>query len=300
MYELVIIGGGPGGITAAIYAARKKMNFALIAKDLGGRTGLVPEIQNYPGFQTISGLELTDRFKHQLDELKVVPKFEEVLKVEKAKDGFVVKTDKNSYEAMTVLVASGARHGKLNVPGEEKLNNKGVTYCATCDAPLFADKDVAIVGSGGPGLNAALMLMRIAKKIYLVERGPELRGDKMLCEKIVCEPKVTILTNTRVKEILGEKFVSGIVVTKDGTPEEIPVQGIFIEISYTPNSEFVAHLVKLNKRYEIIIDDNCKTSVDGLYAVGDVTNVPQKQIVVAAGDGAKVIWAIFDYLHRQK
>ncbi len=300
MYELVIIGGGPGGITAAIYAARNKMNFALIAKDFGGRMGLVSDIQNYPGFQSISGLELTDRFKHQLDELNVEPKFEEVLKVEKTENGFVVKTDSNSYETKTVIVASGARHGKLNVPGEERLNNRGVTYCATCDAPLFQGKDVAVVGSGSPGLNATLMLMRIAKKIYLIERGPELRGDKMLCEKIACEPKVTILTNTRVKEILGEKFVSGMVVSRDGKIEEIPVQGIFIEVSYTPNSEFVAHLVKLNRRYEIIIDDSCKTNVDGLYAVGDVTNVPQKQIVVAAGDGAKAVWAIYNYLHRQR
>lgn len=300
MQELAIIGSGPAGMTAAIYAVRRQMDFVLLTKEIGGRMGLAADIHNYPGYHHTTGRELTDKFQRQIIELQIEPKFEEVVKIEKANNGFKIKTDKGEHEAKTVIVASGARHGKLNIPGEKEYANRGVSYCATCDAPLFFNKDVAVVGSGNPGLNAVLMLTRIANKIYLIERGPLLRGDEVMRDNIQGSEKVTVLTNTRVKEILGEKFATGMKVERNGNEETLNVQGIFIETAYAPNSEFVAKFVELNERHEIIVDANCRTNIAGIFAAGDVTNSRQKQIVVAAGGGAIAVLSAYEYLHKIK
>lgn len=300
MYELIIVGAGPAGITASIYAARKRMNFLVIAKDIGGQAALSSDIENYTGYQYITGPELTKKFEQHMREFQIELKYEEVVGIEKADEGFKVKTDKGTHESRALIITSGAKPRKLNVPGEQEFKNRGVTYCATCDAPLFPDKDVAVIGGGNSGLDATLQLMRIANKIYLIERGPRLRGDEIMRDKVERSEKVTVLTNTKVLEISGDKFVTGVAVEREGKREMLGAQGVFIEIGYTPNSEFAAGVVKLNERKEIVVDDRCQTSVDGIFAAGDVTDVPQKQIIVAAGEGAKAALCAHEYLQKQK
>ncbi len=299
MYELIIVGAGPAGITASIYAARKRMNFLVIAKDIGGQAAISADIENYTGYQYITGPELTKKFEQHMHEFQIELKYEDVVGIEKTDEGFKVKTAKGIHESRALIIASGAKPRKLNVPGEQEFKNRGVTYCATCDAPLFPDKDVVVIGSGNSGLDATLQLMKIANKIYLIERGPRLTGDEvMMREKVERSDKVTVLTNTKVLEISGDKFVTGVTVEREGKQEMLGVQGVFIEIGYIPNSEFAAEVVKLNERKEIVVDDRCRTSVDGIFAAGDVTDVPQKQIIVAAGEGAKAALCAHEYLQR--
>jgi thioredoxin-disulfide reductase len=300
MYELIIIGAGPAGITASIYAARKRMNFLTIAKDIGGQAALSSDIENYTGYQYVTGAELSKKFEEHAREFNIALKYEEVSKIEKSNGNFRVATDKGSYDTKALIIASGAKPRTLNVTGEKEFKNRGVTYCATCDAPLFQDKDVAVVGGGNSGLDAALQLVRISKKIYLVEALPSLRGDAAMQEKIEKSGKVTILTGAKVLEIIGDKFVTGMLVEREDKREVLQVQGIFIEIGYTPNLDFAVGLIKVNDMKEIIVDEHCRTNVDGIFAAGDVTNVPQKQIIVAAGEGAKAALAAYEHLQKSK
>ncbi|MEW6222900.1 MAG: FAD-dependent oxidoreductase [Candidatus Hadarchaeota archaeon] len=300
MYELIIIGGGPAGITASIYAARKRLNFLVIAKDIGGQAAISLDIENYTGYQYITGEALRKKFEEHVKEFQINTKFEDVLKIEKVDGGFRVTTTKGNYETMAVIIATGARPRGLNIPGEKEFTNRGVTYCATCDAPLFADMDVAVIGGGNNGLMAAMQLSRIAKKIYLIEVTPKLTGDETTIEKVMQEKKVTVMTETMAKEISGDNFVTGLVVERQGKIEKLKVQGIFVEIGYTPLSSVAKDLVNLNARGEIIVDNACRTSVDGVFAAGDVSSVPEKQIIVAAGDGAKATLSAYKYLQRLK
>jgi len=300
MYELIIVGGGPAGITASIYAARKRMNFLVITKDIGGQAALSSDIENYTGYQYITGPELTKKFEEHMQEFQIELKYEDVVGIEKTDEVFKVKTDKGIYESKALIIASGAKPRTLKVPGEQEFKNRGVTYCATCDAPLFPNKDVVVVGGGNSGLDATLQLMKIANRIHLIERGPRLRGDEIMRDKVERSEKVTVLTNTNVLEISGDKFVTGVTVERGGKRETLGAQGVFIEIGYIPNSEFAAGVVQLNERKETVVDDRCKTSVDGIFAAGDVTDVPQKQVIVAAGEGAKAALCAHEYLQRLK
>lgn len=300
MYELIIVGAGPAGITASIYAARKRMNFLVITKDIGGQAALSSDIENYTGYQYITGPELTKKFEEHMQEFQIELKYEDVVRIKKTDEGFKVKTDKGVYESKALIIASGAKPRMLNVHGEQEFKNRGVTYCATCDAPLFPNKDVVVVGGGNSGLDATLQLMKIANKIHLIERGPRLRGDEIMRDKVERSDKVTVLTNTNVLKISGDKFVTGVTVEREGKRETLGAQGVFIEIGYMPNSEFAAGVVKLNERKEIVVDDRCKTSIDGIFAAGDVTDVPQKQVIVAAGEGAKAALCAHEYLQRLK
>ncbi len=298
MYELIIIGAGPAGITASIYAARKSMKFLTIAKDIGGQAALSSDIENYTGYQYITGSELAKKFEEHVREFSADVKYEEVVKVESSDGTFRVITEKGSYDSKSLIVATGAKPRSLNVPGEREFKNRGVTYCATCDAPLFPDKSVAVIGGGNSGLDATLQLERIAKKIYLIEISPALRGDVVMHEKVEKSDKVKVLVKTKVLEILGDKFVTGIVVEQQGKRVTLEVQGIFIEVGYIPNLDFMAGMVGLNDRGEITVDNHCRTSVDGIFAAGDVTDVPQKQIIVAAGEGAKAALSAYEYLQK--
>jgi alkyl hydroperoxide reductase subunit F len=301
MYDLIIIGAGPAGITAAIYAARKRLNFLVIAKNIGGQAALSADVENYTGYQYITGSELAKKFEEHMHEFKMeVKEGEEVVGTEKKDGAIVVKTDKGAYESKTLLIASGARPRALNVSGEKEFKNRGVTYCATCDAPLFADMDVAVIGGGNSALDATLQLMNIAKKIYLININPKFRGDEVMIEKVKGSDKVTKLYNANTLEILGDKMVTGVKVERDGKQETMNVRGVFIEIGYTSNSDFVSGLVERNKRGEIVVDNNNRTSMPGIFAAGDVTNVPQKQIVIAAGEGAKAALSAYEYLAKLK
>ena len=298
VYELIIIGAGPAGITAAIYAARKKMDLVVLTTNVGGQVTFSSEIENYTGFQYITGEELAEKFQEHLERHKFKLKMEEVKKVEREEDRFRVTTDVGVYLGRTVIVATGRKPRELRVPGEARLKNRGVTYCATCDGPLFEGLDVAVVGGGNSGLEAVLQLIKIAKSIHLIEISPQLRADKVLVEKALASDKVDIWTDTRVMEIVGDNIVTGIKVQRKGEEILLPVRGVFVEIGSVPNSEIV-DFVEKNRWGEIVVNCKCETSVPGLFAAGDVTNVPEKQIVVAAGEGCKAALSAFRYLSQK-
>ncbi len=296
IYDLVIIGAGPAGITAAVYAARKKMDPLVITKDIGGQASLSGDIQNYTGYQFITGPELAIKFEEHMRKFNFeIKENEEVKKLISRKGTFLVKTDKDNYQAKTVIVASGKRSRELGVTGEREFRNKGLTYCATCDGPLFAGRDVAVIGGGNSALDAALQLIKIANHIYIINITDNLTGDGIMQEKIRADNKVSIFNNSRVKEILGNSFVQAIKIEEDRKEKILDVQGIFVEIGLIPNSEFASDLEK-NARKEIVVNQGNETNVPGIFAAGDVTNVPEKQIIIAAGEGAKAVLSAFRYL----
>ncbi len=300
MNDLIIVGAGPAGITASVYAARKRMDFLVVTGDIGGQTVLSSDIENYTGYQFITGVELAQRFKEHLEQFELELKENERATLVKKEDNIVkVKTDKGEYEAKTVIVASGRIPRKLGVEGEDEFKNRGVTYCATCDAPLFSDMDVAVIGGGNSALDATLQLIKIAKKIYLVDVAPQLRADPIMVEKAKSSGKVVIYTNAKVKQISGDKLVQGIKIEREGRAEDLTVGGIFIEIGSIPASEFVKDVIK-NETGEIIVNCSCETNISGIFAAGDVTDVPAKQIIVACGEGAKAALSAFDYISRLK
>lgn len=298
MYDLIIIGGGPAGITAAVYAARKGMNFILITKDIGGQTLLTSTVENYTGYQFISGMELVSKFEEHMRKYNIpIKENETAVDISKQGDTVIVKTGKGVYNARAVIIASGKRSRELGVPGENEFHNRGLTYCATCDGPLFAGKDVAVIGGGNSALDATLQLINIARKIYLIDIAPVFKGDAIMQEKIKKSNKVVIFTHTRVLNIQGDKMITGITVQRKGKEENISVQGIFVEIGLVPNSEFTSILEK-NEYGEIIINCSTETNVPGIFAAGDVTNVQDKQIIIAAGEGSKAALSAFRYISR--
>lgn len=300
MFDLVIIGAGPAGITASIYAARKKMNFLVITKDIGGQAAWSGDIENYTGYQFITGPELVGKFEEHMRKYKIeLKENEEVIELKRKDERVLVKTDKGAYEAKTAVIASGKRSRELGVPGETEFKNRGLTYCATCDGPLFAGKDVAVIGGGNSALDAALQLIQIAKHIYLINITSALTGDAVMREKVSESKKVSILNSTRVTAVLGERMVSGIRIKREDKEETLPVEGVFVEIGLIPNSEFVKELEK-NELGEIRVNCRSQTNIPGIFAAGDVTEVPEKQIIVAAGEGAKAALGAFRYLAQHK
>ena len=305
IYDLAIIGGGPAGMTGAVYAARKKINTLLISKDLGGQVLWTTEIENYMGYQYIEGRELMSKFKEQVRHFPIDQEIgEEVQKLSKDEKVFslLTRTEKK-FRAKTVIIASGKRSRPLNVPGEKRLIGRGVSYCSICDAPFFAGKEVAVVGGGNSAFEAALDLVKIASRIYLIDIASSWRADPILVEQMEKEKeKVTFLPAHRIKEIEGKDKLEGITIENLNRKEtkHLSVQGVFIEIGLIPNSEFAASLVKLNQIGEIVVDCSNHTSIPGLFAAGDVSSVPEKQIIIAAGEGAKATLIAHQYLMRLK
>ena len=295
VYDLIIVGAGPAGITAAVYSARKKMDFSVLTTNVGGQVILSSKIENYTGFQYITGDELGAKFQEHLKKYKFDFKMEEAEKVEREGNLLRATSKVGTYLCKTAIIATGRKPRELKVLGETEFKNRGVTYCATCDGPLFEGLDVAVVGGGNSALEAVLQLIKIAKSVYLLHRGSQFGADTVLVEKVEASDKVKILLNAQVKEIVGDKLVNGIRVQRDGEERLLPVQGVFVEIGAVPNSDIVGFVEK-NRAGEIIVNCKCETSVPGLFAAGDVTNVPQKQIVVAAGEGCKAALSAFAYL----
>jgi len=301
VYDIIIIGGGPASFAAAIYAVRKKLKTLVLAKEIGGQALWSSNVENYPGFESISGYELIKKFEEHAKKLEIEIKTgEEVISIEKIDGNFEIKTNSKSHAAKTVIIASGKRPKQLNIPGEKEFLNKGVAYCATCDAPMFADKNVAVIGGGNSALDAVLQLISIAKKIYLVNNSPQLTGDAVMIEKAEKSKKVNILNNAKTIAIYGKEMVQQLEIKKEGEEKEeyLDVDGIFIEIGSVPNSEFAN--VDRNEFNEIKINPENGTSVQGIFAAGDVTDVAEKQIVIAAGEGAKAVLSVFKYLSKQK
>jgi len=300
IYELIIIGGGPAGLTAAVYSARKRIDTLLVTKDIGGQVVLTAEVENYMGYEYITGKELIEKFKQQVYQFPIAIKENtEVIQIEKEDKIFTVGTSAGeNYRSKAIIIASGKRSRPLNVNGEKELVGRGVSYCSVCDAPLFAERDVAVIGGGNSGLTAVVDLIKIAHKIYLIEFFPSLMADSVLVDRAEKSGKVEIFSGYEVVEILGKEKVSSIKIKsrQTGGIEILTVQGVFIEIGLIPNSGFVKDVVKLNDRGEIIVDCACRTNMSGVFAAGDVTTVPEKQIVVAAGEGAKAALGAYGYL----
>ncbi|MBI5144410.1 MAG: FAD-dependent oxidoreductase [Candidatus Omnitrophica bacterium] len=297
MYDLIIVGAGPAGITASVYAARKRLNFMVITKDIGGQTAWSGDIENYTGYQFITGPDLTAKFEEHMRRYNVDLREEEVVSIEKRGKHVWVKTLKQEYEGKTAIIASGKKSRELNVPGEAEFKNRGLTYCATCDAPLFAGKPVAVIGGGNSGLDAALQLNKIAKYVHLINISPDLTGDPIMQEKVSASPIISVLNNTKTLAVLGDKFVTGLKIFKDGKEELLPVEGVFVEIGLIPNSGIAKGVAK-NEWGEIKVNSYNETNVPGIFAAGDVTDVPEKQIVIAAGEGSKASLSVFKYLNK--
>ncbi|MBU1026292.1 MAG: FAD-dependent oxidoreductase, partial [Candidatus Margulisbacteria bacterium] len=297
MKDLIILGAGPAGITAAVYAARKRMDFTVISLDIGGQAAWSGDIENYTGYQYITGPELAQKFKEHLDKYEFdLREGVSVKKVEKQSDGFkVILSEGEALLTKTLVIASGKKPSLLGVPGEGKYKNKGLAYCATCDGPLFAGKNVAVIGGGNSALDAALQMTKIAAKVYLININKELAGDKIMREKVQTAKNVEILNETKTLEVLGDKFVNAVKVETKGQAREIPVSGIFVEIGLVPNTSFI-DFVNKNEQQEIMINCKAETSDPAVFAAGDVTDVPEKQIIIAAGDGAKACLSAFRYL----
>jgi len=306
MYDLLIVGGGPGGVAAGIYAARKKIRMALITDDFGGQSKVSADVQNWIGTKSASGLELAKMWEEHLraqEDIEIIhPDLAESVK--KSKGGFTVVTKGGKkLEAKTVLVTTGSSRKKLKVPGEKELDGKGVVYCSTCDAPLFKNKIVAVVGGGNAGLEAVLDSLPYASKIYLLEFSDKLKGDAVTQEKIKKEEKVEIIKMAKTTEILGDKFVSGLRYEdrNSGKIEELKLEGVFVEIGAVPNVAFVKDLVKTDDFGQIVVDHKTQAaSQEGIWAAGDATDVLYKQNNISAGDAIKAVLNIYDYLNKKQ
>ena len=298
MKQLVIIGGGPAGISASIYAARKKMDFVLITKEVGGQVIKAGNIENYLGYAMVDGIILVEKMMEHMRKLGVEPILDEVVDVERLSEGFEVRTASGrSFRTKTVLFCTGSEHRKLNVPGEKEYTGRGISYCYTCDAPFFKDKKVAVVGGGNSGFEAVEQLLNYASTIYLLEISDQFRADEVLREKVLGNEKVIPLLRHRVVSAEGDGMFLKAIVVEDlekGKTYRLDVEGLFVEIGLEPNTKLAQKLgVLLNSRGEIIIDCNNRTSERGVYAAGDCTNIFAKQIITAAGDGAKALLSIY-------
>jgi len=299
IYDLIIIGGGPAGITAGIYAARKKLKTLLITKEWGGQMTKATEIGNWPGTKMISGNDLIKQMSEHLKMFEIeIKENKEVIDMDKKNDIFTVRDNDQAYEAKAVIIATGKIPRVLNIPGEEEYRGKGVSFCATCDAPMFKNKEVAVVGGGNAGFATAIDLIKYAKKIYILEFFPEMKGDLVTKEKLEKTGKVEFHTNVAVKEIKGNKFMESLTYEdrKTSKDHEIKVEGVFISIGMMPKVGFAQKLVELNKIGEIVIDKDNYTKTPGLFAAGDITDIKYEQIVIAAGEGAKAALAATEYL----
>jgi NADH-dependent peroxiredoxin subunit F len=301
MYELVIVGGGPAGMTAAVYAARNKLSTLLISGDIGGQVMWTNSVENYMGYQFIEGYELIARFQKQVDQFPIDQKIgQQVIQIRKIESGLEVVTLKgDTYQGKAVILASGKRPRRLNVAGEMELIGRGVTYCSICDGPLFAGQKVAVIGGGNSALEAVLDVIKVAEHVALVSLT-ELTGDPIMIEKLSDAHNLNIYIEYQTEKILGQNMVEGIVIKslKSRDSKQLDVTGVFIEIGLQPNSDIVKGLLKLNPIGEVPININCETEIPGFFAAGDVSTAQDKQIIIAAGEGAKAALQAHRYLRR--
>lgn len=300
-YDLIIIGGGPAGAGAGVYAARKRLKSLLIAKEFGGQSTVSMDIQNWIGTVSISGNELASNFKKHLeaykDSILDIQEGETVTGIEKRENGFAVKTDKNiTYTGKTVLITAGSTRRKLTVPGAEAFEHKGITYCASCDGPLFSGRDVVVIGGGNAGFETAAQLLAYTKSVTLLTSGETFPADPVTIEKVLTNPKMKALNNIEVLEVKGDKMVTTIVYKdkKTGEQVEFPTGGIFVEVGQIPATEFAKGVVEMDKWDHIVIDPRTqKTNIPGIWAAGDCTDGLYHQNNIAAGDAIRAVEDIY-------
>ncbi|OGI87165.1 hypothetical protein A2995_02000 [Candidatus Nomurabacteria bacterium RIFCSPLOWO2_01_FULL_33_24] len=307
LYDLIIIGGGPAGSAAAVYAGRKHLKSLMLVYEFGGQSIVSEDIQNWIGTVSLSGQELAKNFKKHVEtyskDFVVIKEGEKAIKIEKDKDIFKIKTDQNNeYVTKTILITTGSNRRKLKIEGAKKFENKGITYCASCDGPMFAEKDVAVIGGGNAGFETAVQLLAYAKSVTLLDIEENYKADKITIDKVLANPKMTGISNAEIIKINGDQFVTGLIYKnkKIGEEKTLKVEGIFVEIGQIPNTETVKNLLELDEYNRIKIDfKNQKTSLEGIWSAGDCTNVLYHQNNIAAGDGVRALEDIYLYLHAK-
>jgi len=292
MYDLIVIGGGPGGLNCALYAARYSLKVLMLSDKPGGQMAYTSSIRNYLGYENISGMELTNKFVKHVKKEGAEIKQEKVISIEK---GFTIQTNKGKYKSKSVVIATGANRKKLE--GAEKFENKGVVYCATCDGPLYKNKVVAVVGGSNAAATTTLYLSDIAKKVYVIYRGKNLRSEAVLVKEIDKRKNVKVFYDVNIKEFVGKTYLDKIILDNR---KSLDVDGVFIEIGSTPASDIVKNLVKLNKGL-VKVDKDLKTSLDGMYAIGDVVDTTGdfRQICISIAEGAMAARSVLEYLQRK-
>jgi len=296
LYDFVIIGGGPAGVSAAIYAARFRLKTLLITKQYGGYIINTHLIENYPGFPSLSGYELMEKFKEHIDAFDIKVTDGEVEDIEKKGDIFILNAGKERYEAKAVLLATGTVHRELNVPGEKEFTGRGVSYCATCDAAFFRDKVVCVVGGSDSAAKEALLLSEYCKKVYIIYRREKIRAEPINAERVEKNDKIEIINNTNIVEIKGDQAVSSVVFDNG---REFPVEGVFVEIGHIPLSDLAKKVgAELDSDNEVIVDRIGRTNIPGFYSAGDVTNHPHKQVIIAAAMGVSSAIDAYDYIGK--
>lgn len=301
MFDLIIIGGGPAGVSAGVYAARKRLKTLLVTESFGGQSTESMGIENWIGTKNVSGLDfgkmLEEHLRSYESDTLEIKKGDRVIEVSQ---GFKVRTDKGTYESKTVLVATGSTRKKLDIPGAKEFENKGITYCASCDGPLFSGQDVAVIGGGNAAFETAAQLLNYAKSVTLFNRGDTFKADEMTVEKVLSHPNIRAIKNAELVEVQGDKFVKSIVYTENGEQKELPIGGIFVEIGLLPSTAFVKNLVDLNKIGQIKVDPtNQRTSIEGVWAAGDSTDGLFHQNNIASGDAVKALEDIYLHLHTR-
>jgi thioredoxin-disulfide reductase len=303
-YDVIIVGAGAAGLTAAIYTCRKNLKTAIVSVDVGGQTNLTNHIENYPGVDALPGPKLMEKFLQNAKSFGAELIMGKVAKVDKKDSGFtVVLAEGKTYEARAVIMCSGTVPRELGIPGEAKFLGRGLSTCATCDAPLFKNKITAVIGGGNAAVEGALELAHVgAKKVYLVHRRNEFRADEITVDKAKKSKLIEFTTPWEPVEILGDKFVTGLKIRHAESKKEqtLELQGVFKEIGHVVDISSIKHLVNVNERNEVIIDAGNRTPVPGIFAAGDLTTVPYKQTVISAGEGAKAALSCYQWLSNQK
>jgi thioredoxin reductase (NADPH) len=305
MYDVIVVGGASAGLTAAMYASRQGLKTLVITKDIGGQALLTNDIENYPAFEHVGGFELMNKFEKQAKKFGTEFVYEEVFSIQEDKNRqFTVKaTTNNRYDTHTIILAFGKTPRDLNVPGEKELNGKGVSYCAVCDGPLFRNKIVSVVGSGESALEAAIYLKQLASKVIIIHRGNRPIGSEEAIDLLQQQQpngKISFIANSIVKSVHGSSKVESLTLFNSKTSSEfkIEVDGIFVEMGYISKTDIVKDLVQLNNNQEIVVDKYCATSREGIYAAGDVTDVPYKQAVISSGQGAIAALSAYNYIQK--
>ncbi|MCR4334698.1 MAG: FAD-dependent oxidoreductase [Patescibacteria group bacterium] len=306
IYDLAIIGGGPAGVSAGVYAARKRLKTVFITKDFLGQSSVSDGIENWIGTIKISGTELSKNLENHLkayaSDVVEIKEGENCENVSKISEGFLIKTKTQEFQVKTVLITAGSRRRKLEIPGAKEFDNKGLTYCATCDGPLFADKDVVVIGGGNAAFETAGQLLAYCKSVTLLNRSEIFKADEVTVKKILSNPKMKAVINVTPVEIKGDKFVNAIVYQDAKTNEKIELKtdGIFVEIGLLPNTDFIKDVVNLNQYNQIIVDPrNQRASTSGIWSAGDCTDGLYHQNNIASGDAVRALEDIYTYLHLQ-
>ncbi len=300
MYDVLIIGSGPAGMTAGIYSARREMKSLIIGKNLGGQVMWTSEIENYPGFKSINSYELISRIQEQVSGLGVEVKMEEIKKLEKENNLFTVQTAEKKYQSKAVILATGLFPRRLEIEGEEKFTGRGISYCANCDAPFYKDKTVAVVGGGNSAIDAAEVLSKIAKKVYLIHRRQEFRAFDSLVTEVKKRRNIEFILESEVQEIKGEEKLEKIKVRggREDGEKEIEIDGMFIEIGRVADTDWIAEWVERDEYKQILVDEKYQTKTPGLFAAGDVTKGEFKQITIACGQATIASLASYQYIQK--